>query len=415
MTLPLCLDFLVLLLVSCEGVASYNNEGGAAAFKVHPPPGGSTGAAAAASPWYTASVGVGAAEVATFVWFTSAAARQNDTSPNVPHTSLSKDTSFISFDVGAPTPVTISLLNGTARTTAVLPSSAAISATIAPSGTSVLLTVDRPRQVCVVINGNMDKPLCIFADPVEDRPPAGPSDDVIYFGPGVHVVAGSNITISKPNMTVYIAGGALVYGQIVAPVDVLCDGLRVHGRGVLSGHRTAISNHGLAMVEARQARNILVEGITTIDAPHYQIRSYGPGGTIRWAKAVAWGFSTDGWSLGAYSLTEDSFFKVNDDSVKMFYTGTLVQRLVIWQMENGCPFMMSWNTAHNVGFLAARDSDIIAHERTGRWHGPDGVFCAVHGGIGNLNNYLFSNIRVENAFWAATVRSTMNTDRGVLE
>ena len=156
--MPLCLEVVLLLLVSCDGVAPYNNEGGAAVFKVHPPPGGS-GAAATASPWYTASVGVGAAEVATFVWFTSAAARQNDTSPNIPHTSLSKDTSFISFDVSAPTPVTISLLNGTARTATVLPSSAAIRATIAPSGTSVMLTVDRPRQVCVIINGNMDKPL----------------------------------------------------------------------------------------------------------------------------------------------------------------------------------------------------------------------------------------------------------------
>ena len=50
----------------------------------------------------------------------------------------------------------------------------------------------------------------------------------------------------------------------------------------------------------------------------------------------------------------------------------MVQRCLFWQMENGCPFMMSWNTAKNVGFITARDSDVIAHERTYEY-GPDGL------------------------------------------
>jgi hypothetical protein len=33
---------------------------------------------------------------------------------------------------------------------------------------------------------------------------------------------------------------------------------------------------------------------------------------------------------------------------------------------------MSWNTAKNVGFITARDSDVIAHERTYEY-GPDGL------------------------------------------
>jgi hypothetical protein len=174
----------------------------------------------------------------------------------------------------------------------------------------------------------------------------------VYFGPGVHHPG--NITITEPNMTVYLAGGALVFGQVVSHPSSHCNGLAVRGRGVLSGHHIPISNDALAMVEAMEVQGLLIEGITAIDAPNYQVRSYGAGGTIRWAKAIAWGFSTDGWSLGAYSVTEDSFFKVNDDSVKMFFTGSLIQRVVIWQMENGCPFMMSWNTHDDTGFLTAR-------------------------------------------------------------
>ena len=89
-------------------------------------------------------------------------------------------------------------------------------------------------------------------------------------------------------------------------------------------------------------------------------------------KAIAWGYSTDGWSGGEFSVVEDSFFKVNDDSSKLFFTGSLVQRNVYWQMENGCPFMMSWNTGINVGFITARDNDVIAHERTSHYYDPDG-------------------------------------------
>ena len=57
-------------------------------------------------------------------------------------------------------------------------------------------------------------------------------------------------------------------------------------------------------------------------------------------------------------------------------------------MENGCPFMMSWNEGVNTGFMTAKDNDVIAHEK--RFPSAvDGVICAFHGGAGYLNNWLF--------------------------
>ena len=56
--------------------------------------------------------------------------------------------------------------------------------------------------------------------------------------------------------------------------------------------------------------------------------------------------------------------------------------------------MMSWNEMNNVGYVAAVDNDVIAHEK--RWPSAvDGIFCAFHGGAGSLNNWLFDNTRVE--------------------
>jgi len=61
----------------------------------------------------------------------------------------------------------------------------------------------------------MDVPICIFADPPEVDPPTGPDPaaGLVYFGPGVHRVGVINVTA---NQSVYIAGGAHVYGQIRA-------------------------------------------------------------------------------------------------------------------------------------------------------------------------------------------------------
>lgn len=114
-----------------------------------------------------------------------------------------------------------------------------------------------------------------------------------------------------------------------------CDNVRVFGRGVLDGHNVMIDYRAHAMIELPACTSIRVEGIVTIDSPQYQLNNLNPGAVVLWAKAIAWGFSTDGWSGGEQSLISDCFSKVNDDSHKLYSTGAVVQRSVIWQMENG--------------------------------------------------------------------------------
>ena len=305
-----------------------------APYRVHPSPGGDT----LSSPWYVALVGPPETASPSFVWYTSAANRQAVLpGNNVPATSKSKDTSFTMFDLSRPTLVTV-LLRGaggdhafpnttsghttdaaagwrrkgpTAITAcAVLPSSAAIACAIAADNRSVSFTVDRPRQLCLIVNHDMDTPLCVFADPPEVDPPTGPdpATGLVYFGPGVHRVGAVNVTA---NQSVYLAGGAHVYGQVRAAGvawdgfwdgGAPCDNVRVYGRGVLDGHTIPIDYHAHAMIELPACANIVVEGVTTIDSPQYQLNNLGPGGRVSFAKAIAWGFSTDGWSGGEYSV-----------------------------------------------------------------------------------------------------------------
>jgi hypothetical protein len=152
---------------------------------------------------------------------------------------------------------------------------------------------------------------------------------------------------------------------------------------------------------ALNCESALVEGVTLLNSPKYNLDAGYPYTTVNWTKAIAWGYSTDGFSGGSQSLVESTFIKVNDDALKPFGTGTLVSDVVIWQMENGCAVMGSWNLNQDTGFVTARRVDVIRHERNYGIYNPDALLCFVHGGSGRLSNYLFDDIRVDMAGWAA--------------
>eukprot|EP00660_Eupelagonema_oceanica_P015267 gene15267-22198_t len=56
----------------------------------------------------------------------------------------------------------------------------------------------------------MDQPLCLFADPMEKDKPTGPSDKVIYFGPGVHEPPG---VPGQPPGVIPVQAGQTVYSK----------------------------------------------------------------------------------------------------------------------------------------------------------------------------------------------------------
>ena len=53
--------------------------------------------------------------------------------------------------------------------------------------------------------------------------------NIIYFGPGVYKPDGIPV---KSGQTVYIAGGAVIYGQMI-PTEL--KNITIRGRGIISG------------------------------------------------------------------------------------------------------------------------------------------------------------------------------------
>jgi hypothetical protein len=132
-----------------------------------------------------------------------------------------------------------------------------------------------------------------------------------------------------------------------------------------------------------------------VNAPRFNIRALAQYTTIENVKTMSWWYSTDGLVAGNKSLVENNFVKSNDDSLKLFWGDEVVRDNTVWQLENGAPFMISWNLENSPSDFHVYDDDVIHAEHYQIQ--KSAVFRALHAGAGTPNHYLFENIRVEDA------------------
>ena len=117
-----------------------------------------------------------------------------------------------------------------------------------------------------------DNALHIFANPIEENPVTVGNipENTIYIGPGVY--SASAIPM-KSNQTLYLAGGAYVYGQVRAEN---LENITIRGRGIMSGEiydRRADAEYTLP-IELRFCKNVKIEGITLLDPAGWAVTLY---------------------------------------------------------------------------------------------------------------------------------------------
>jgi hypothetical protein len=309
-------------------------------------------------------------------------------------TNRSKTTSWTTFSFSGPVTVVVTKLKGEAiKGCRILPSSYGIEPRTV--GNTVTFELDRPRKVSVEFDDDITHPMLVFADSLEIDIPNADDPNVVYFGPGLHEMGDRDMESGK---TVYLAGGAYVKGRFKGKN---VQHVTIRGRGILSGEEYPHGktyNDNLIYIEGRQTTRVLIEGLTLVNSPLYNILIYGPHNTVRNVKMISWWFSTDGAYVEDHGLIEDCFVKVNDDAFKLYESDTVVRNCVIWQLENGAPFQISWNMPMDKSGFHVKNIDIIRME-----HRSDQINLAavnaVHGGNGHMSNYLFEDIRIENANW----------------
>jgi hypothetical protein len=247
-------------------------------------------------------------------------------------------------------------------------------------GNSCYFTLDDPVNVSVEIDedtsvsGNFKQigeitkqivkhPLFVFADPLETIPPQATDPGVLYFGPGIHRI-GKEYLLAN-NTQVNIAGGAYVIGTLIAaqsnPSNIV-----IRGRGILSGVELTETanenkqwrNHAIDFSNGSRGSGLMIEGITITDPLRACIISYSPV-IIQHVKLFSWNHRNDGIVAGNNSLVEDSFIKVQDDNIKLYYSNQIIRRNVIWQQTSGGVFKFAWNLSGTAQDNQVSDIDLI--------------------------------------------------------
>jgi len=168
---------------------------------------------------------------------------------------------FANFDLAGAVEVRITSPRSL-RHTVIRPASAEVKTRLEGDNT-LILSLPGPRKLSIEPDGRKG-PLLLFANPLEENPPKPDVPGVIYFGPGVHKPG--RIVVTN-NQTLYLAGGAVVKGGVLAQGE----NIRIGGRGILDGSDWEWRKGPTPHVVSIRGTNVEVNGITIRGASHWTI------------------------------------------------------------------------------------------------------------------------------------------------
>jgi len=168
---------------------------------------------------------------------------------------------FANFDLAGPATVRVKS-SRLLRNAVVRPASAGVRVTVEDDHT-LTLRLAGPCKFSLEPDGKKG-PLLLFANPIETRPPKPNEPGVVWFGPGLHKPGRIDLTNGQ---TLYLAGGAVVKGAVVARGS----NIRILGRGILDGSDYEWRKGPYGVTLGIQGSNVLVEGITIRGSSHWTI------------------------------------------------------------------------------------------------------------------------------------------------
>jgi hypothetical protein len=255
-------------------------------------------------------------------------------------------------------------------------------------GSEITFTISSPQKLYIEIN-NLPH-LAIFANPLEVNPQKKGDPGVIYYGPGVHNPGRIHLV---SNMTMYIAGGAVVNAEIFGRN---LKNVTITGRGIIQG-KMEISGSTNFNVSGIFIRNTKGWTNTLTDCHNCSYRNV----KVFSYEAI---YSVDG--INPVSCTnftiDDCFIRCRDDCVAIksvdnnlqvdsVYVSNCV--MVGWACSDGITigFELNGGPVENV---FVKNCDILYARGDGRTGGHS-AFSIVCDGPAIVQNIFFEDIRVE--------------------
>ena len=333
---------------------------------------------------------------------------------------LSENNHWTNFSFsGEPVKINIEILSGNIGRYEVRPREKGI--VVSRTGNILSFEIKEPGQFYLWESESLSEPLFIFANEIDEKPDIN-ADDVVYWGPGVHNI-GKHYRLES-NTTYYISGGAYLKGSFLSEEDA--ENIVVRGRGIISGEKIEHGPYKKYKFDRMAMRflgdggdGFYVEGVTFINPGQYCIQAYGGKITTENIKAFGWWYETDGWVGGDNSILRNSFFKVFDDIVKVYFDNLLIENLTIYKQNNGAVFQFGWGNENSKNARARNiyvvKDDTIWNERT--MAGNRGFINTATGREKNhIENFKVSNIRYdEDISYLLGIRSNGIYDGIVIE
>ncbi|MBN2311353.1 MAG: hypothetical protein JXR94_20420 [Candidatus Hydrogenedentes bacterium] len=308
--------------------------------------------------------------------------------------------SFVYWDMSAPADIEV-VSQRPIESVAIRPTSRGIQPQV--EGNRIRFHLDTPQQLTVEVNG-WHKALHVFANPPAVTIPDPNAPGVRYFGPGIH--RPGRVTLQS-NETVYVAGGAVVYGCFEA-TDAT--NIRILGPGIidsseleryfgLTDESKYLDNFG-GCIHLVHCANVSIDGPILRDPPLWCLSTFNCSEIqIAHIKLIGlWRYNADGIDLcNSRNVTvRDCFVRSFDDSLVVkglsHYSDASISNILF----EGCVVWNEWGRALEIGaetsapelsHVTFRDCDIV---RT-----ADVAMDVQHGDRAAVHDVTFEGIRLE--------------------
>lgn len=336
-------------------------------------------------------------------------------------TSFRDHTSFISFDMGDSVTVTVTCPKPV-ESVKLLPASSGIAPVV--DGNRVTFTIPKPQPLELEVNGDWVHGLQVFANPMETDAPNPHDPNVIYFGPGIHQIEDLKVGSGK---TVYVAGGAVIYGKLNPAVKggavITLDGNNIvlRGRGVIDGSLCPLHTQNLLAITGT---NVLLEGVVLRDSSTWTVpihRSVNV--TVDNIKLFGYRGNSDGIDIcNSRNVTvERSYLRTMDDLIVIKTPDKNggesrdieAKQCVLWN-ELAHALSIGAELRANVENVHFSDCDVI-HDKGREW-----LLRVYHCDGADIHNVTFDNIRIEESrrlisLWIGTAIWSRDAERGHIE
>ena len=282
----------------------------------------------------------------------------------------------------------------------VLPKAADIEASV--SDGTVSFTISEPGQYTVIFNGNVNKALHVFANPLETDVPDKDDENVFYIGPGEWVMDAISL---QDNQTLYISGGAVLH-SIISVANA--KNVRICGRGMIDGSDYPAWNqagsYARVPIDLNHSKDVTVEGISIVNSNCWNLNSYSSRNvTIDNVKIISGRQNGDGFTFQSCTnhTVMNCFARTWDDSLVIKNYSGSTKGITFSNVQVWTDLAQSMEIGYETDKGLTLDpeiSDVLFEDITVLYNFHKPVISIHNSDDAFVHDITYRNITVENAF-----------------